>query len=94
MRGIEGDRAVLGDDPIAARDGYSDCCSMLGITCLKDDSSCVASVYWLLSGDTCTGVLDDRGTYVSCIGAGGSLWSTGNLLNEKLLNSLVSVVAA
>ena len=45
VRGIEGDKAVLGDDPMAAREGYSDCCGMLGITCWKDYSSCVASVY-------------------------------------------------
>ena len=94
MRGIEGDKAVLGDDPMAVREGYSDCCGMLGITCWKDDSSCVASVYWLVSRDTCTGVLVDSGTYGPCIKAGGPLWFTGNSLNEKLLNSLVSVIAA
>ena len=30
--------------PIAANDGYNDCCDMFGITCQKEDSSCVASV--------------------------------------------------
>ena len=39
-----GDKAVLGDDPMVAKEGYSDCCGMLGITCQKDNSSCVASV--------------------------------------------------
>ena len=69
-------------------------CGMLGITCQKDNSSCAASVYWLLSEGACTGVLVDSGTYGPCIKAGGPLWSTGNSFNEKLLNSLVSAVAA
>ena len=43
-RGIEGDKAVLADDPTAANEGYRDCCSIFGITCQKDDSSCAASV--------------------------------------------------
>ena len=85
---------MLGDDPIAAREGYRDCCGMLGITCQKDNLSCVASVYWLLSEGMCTGVLVDSEAYGPCIKAGGLLWSTGNSLKEKLLNSLVSVVAA
>ena len=41
-----------------------------------------------------TGVLVDKGTYGPCIMVGGLLWSTGNLLREKLLSLLVSVVAA
>ena len=85
MRGIEGDKAVLGDDPMATKEGYTDCCGMLGITCQKDDSSCAASVYWLLSEGTCTGVLVDSETYGPCIKVGGALWSTGNLLNEHCL---------
>ena len=43
---------------------------------------------------THTGVLVDKGTYGPCIKAGDPLWSTGNSLSEKLLNSLVSAVAA
>ena len=43
-RGIEADKAVLGDDLIATNEGYSDCCGIFGITCQKDDSSCVVSV--------------------------------------------------
>ena len=41
-----------------------------------------------------TGLLVDKGTYGPCIMVGGPLWSTGNSLTEKLLSSLVSVVAA
>ena len=41
-----------------------------------------------------TGVLVDKGTYGPCIMVGDPLWSTGNSLSEKLLSSLVSVVAA
>ena len=44
VRGIEGDKAVLDDDPIATDEGYNDCCGIFGITSQKDDSSCAASV--------------------------------------------------
>ena len=43
-RGNGGDMAVLIKVPIAANDGYNDCCDIFGITCQKEDSSCVASV--------------------------------------------------
>ena len=43
-KGIDGDTNVFIEVPIAANDGYNDCCDMFGITCQKEDSSCVASV--------------------------------------------------
>ena len=42
--GIEGDMAVLGDDPITTNEGYNDCCGIFGITCQKYNSSCAVSV--------------------------------------------------
>ena len=36
---IDGDTTVFILVPIAANEGYSDCCGMMGITCWKGDSS-------------------------------------------------------
>ena len=43
-RDIGDDMAVLIEVPIAANNGYNDCCNIFRITCQKEDSSCVASV--------------------------------------------------
>ena len=43
-KGIDGDRDVFIEVPIAASHGYNDCYDMFGITCQKEDSSCAASV--------------------------------------------------
>ena len=92
-RSIWGDMAMLIEVPIATNDEYNDCCNIFGITCQGEDSSCVASVVCWLSDGTQTGILVDKGTYGLCIMAGGQLWSTGSLLSEKLLGSLVSAIA-
>ena len=43
-RGIGGNMAVLIEVPIAANDGYNNCCDLFGITCQNEDSFCAASV--------------------------------------------------
>ena len=86
--------AMLIEVPIATNEGYNNCCDIFGITCQKEDSSCVVSVVCCLSDGTHTGMLVDKGTYGPCIMVGGPLWPTGNSLSEKLLNSLELVVAS
>ena len=44
VKGIDGDTTVFILVPIAANEEYSDCCSMLGITCWKGDSSGALSI--------------------------------------------------
>ena len=43
-KGISGDTKVFIDVPIAANEGYSDCCDILGSTCLYEVSLCASCV--------------------------------------------------